>query len=224
VRVKRTEPLCHASPCVWLESRRSGAEPIRSRGCLDGERRERSRSRGNIPSRCGLAMRDGAAPLPFSSSVSLPSRCCLSLSCLLLPLRWRDAGAREELAVATRTRSSHPRRRLPRGETHGGRGRAEAGHRPRAELAQVGGAELAQVGGAELATSSPIKNEQSSPRPVAGFAQGSGAGCAPLLPDPGRPRGSPRPAARGSPRPTTRGLPRPAAPATGSCCSRSSVG
>jgi hypothetical protein len=30
----------------------------------------------------------------------------------------------------------------------------------------------------ELAPSSPIQNEQSSPRPVAGFAQGGGAGLA----------------------------------------------
>jgi hypothetical protein len=41
--------------CIWLESHGSGAEPIHSRDCLDGERWERSRSRGNIPSRCGLA-------------------------------------------------------------------------------------------------------------------------------------------------------------------------
>jgi hypothetical protein len=47
--------FCGVLPCVWLESRGSGAEPIRSRDCLDGEWRERSRSRGNIPSRCGLA-------------------------------------------------------------------------------------------------------------------------------------------------------------------------
>jgi hypothetical protein len=42
-------------PCVWLESGGSGAEPLRSRGCLDGERRERSGSRRYIRSRCGFA-------------------------------------------------------------------------------------------------------------------------------------------------------------------------
>jgi hypothetical protein len=41
--------------CVWLESRGSGAERLRSRGCLDGERRERSGSQEHNRSICALA-------------------------------------------------------------------------------------------------------------------------------------------------------------------------
>jgi hypothetical protein len=57
-------PACSHAPCltemkaplvfrVWLESRGSGAERIRSCGCLDGERREWSGSQGIYPADAG---------------------------------------------------------------------------------------------------------------------------------------------------------------------------
>jgi hypothetical protein len=125
---------------------------------------------GSVPQ----SLRDGAAPLPFSSSVSPPSRCCLSL---VPPSSSTVAGRRCQ--GGARGGGSHPRRRLPCGETHGGGGRAEAGAGRQRSLPRSAGRSSPKLVARSSPPPPPIENEQNSPRPVVGFAQGGGAGCAP---------------------------------------------
>jgi hypothetical protein len=80
-------------PCVWLGSGGSGAEPLRLRssGYLDGERRERSSSRENIPTRCEFALSlkiRGTEPLRSRFSSPL---CLWSISYLIPPTNKRGS-------------------------------------------------------------------------------------------------------------------------------------
>jgi hypothetical protein len=98
-------------------------------------------------------------------------------------------------------RSSRPRWRLPQGRARGGGAQAGGGG------VALGRSLLRPVVWSSP-RSSPIQNERSSPRPVAGFAQGGGVGLGPLLPDPGMRRGArpapPRSRAAGGARPGPR--------------------